>query len=72
MLIIPWTLGLFSLIFLKRKGATVSKVLEKRESIVCYIKFFCAVGYAEELIRKITYKAVFCARSDGSMVLPYL
>ncbi len=26
--------GLFSLIFLKRKGATVSKVLEKRESIV--------------------------------------
>ncbi len=25
---------LFSLIFLKRKGATVSKVLEKRESIV--------------------------------------
>ncbi len=30
--------GLFSLIFLKRKGATVSKVLEKRESIVfCYI-----------------------------------
>ncbi len=26
--------GLFSLIILKRKGATVSKVLEKRESIV--------------------------------------
>ncbi len=26
--------GLFSLIFIKRKGATVSKVLEKRESIV--------------------------------------
>ncbi len=26
--------GLFSLIFLKCKGATVSKVLEKRESIV--------------------------------------
>ncbi len=26
--------GLFSLIFLKRKGATASKVLEKRESIV--------------------------------------
>ncbi len=26
--------GLFSLIFLKRKGATVSKLLEKRESIV--------------------------------------
>ncbi len=41
--------GLFSLIFLERKGATVSKVLEKRESIVCYIKFFCTVGYAEEL-----------------------
>ncbi len=26
--------GLFSLIFLKRKGATIYKVLEKRESIV--------------------------------------
>ncbi len=26
--------GLFSLIFFKRKGATVSKVLEKRDSIV--------------------------------------
>ncbi len=26
--------GLFSLIFLKHKGATVSKVIEKRESIV--------------------------------------
>ncbi len=26
--------GLFSLIFLKRKGATASKVLEKRETLV--------------------------------------
>ncbi len=43
--------GLFSLIFLERKGATVSKVLEKRESIVSVtlLSFFCAVGYAEEL-----------------------
>ncbi len=28
------SVGLFSLIFLKRKGATISKVLKKRESIV--------------------------------------
>ncbi len=43
---IPWSLyhgvGLFSLIFLKRKGETVSKVLEKRESMRC------AVGFAEK------------------------
>ncbi len=42
--------GLFSLIFLKCKGVTVSKVLEKIESIVSVIiKLFCTVGYAEEL-----------------------
>ncbi len=30
-------------------GATVSKVLEKRVHSFCYIiKYFCAVGYAEE------------------------
>ncbi len=45
------SVGLFSLIFLKRKGATISKVLEKRESIVSVTSssFSCAVGYAEEL-----------------------
>ncbi len=63
--------GLLSLIFVKRKGATVSKVLEKRVHSFCYIiKLFCAVGYAEELreVRKIIYKAVFCGRSDGSTI----
>ncbi len=34
------SVGLFSLIFLKRKGETVSKVLEKRESIV-YVTSSC-------------------------------
>ncbi len=34
--------GLFSLIFLKRKGATVSKVLEKRESIVSVTSSSCS------------------------------
>ncbi len=61
---------LFSLIFCKHKGATVSKVLEKRESIVCYIKFFRAIGFAEELrqVWKIINKAVFCGRSNGSTI----
>ncbi len=58
---------LFFLIFCKHKGATVSTVIEKRESIVCYIKFFRAIGFAEELrqVRKIINKAVFCGRSNG-------
>ncbi len=43
------SVGLFFLIFLKRKGATVSKVLEKGESVVSVTSSFCAVGYAEEL-----------------------
>ncbi len=65
--------GLFSLIFLNRKGATVSKVLEKRVSIVCYIiKIFCIVGYAEDLGDKsgrLLTKQSFVVEV---MVLPYL
>ncbi len=34
--------GLFSLIFLKHKGATVSKVLEKREFIVSVTSSSCS------------------------------
>ncbi len=35
--------GLFSLIFLKRKGTTVFKVLEKRESIISVTSSFYAL-----------------------------
>ncbi len=64
--------GLFSLIFLKHKGATVYKVLEKRESIISVTSSFSALldmlknlDKSKRLLTKQYYVVEV-------MVLPYL
>ncbi len=64
--------GLFSLIFFKHKGATVSKVLEKRESIVSVTSSFSALldmlrncDKSGRLLTKLSFVLEV-------MVLPYL
>ncbi len=66
--------GLFSLIFLKRKGATVSKVLEKRESIVSVTSSSCSelldMLQAVALVSfpRVALGKLCCVTSPGSRV----
>ncbi len=65
--------GLFSLIFLKRKGATVSKVLEKREFIVSVTSSSCSELL--DMLRNLDKSGRLLTKQSfvvEVMVLPYL
>ncbi len=65
--------GLFSLIFLKRKGATVSKMLDKRESIVSVTS--SSFSALLDVLRNLDKSGKLLTKQSFEvevMVLPYL